>query len=224
MGVEYDTGEEFDSSWNRGDPSSSPARTDSGLAGRDPGHEGRRWRKLVIPPHQAYGPAGSGHRLSGKTLIFVIDRLGTRFRSRKAVAEPRDRAITIFLVIFYKPPTFIRCGHTLDLFLNGRSQSLRRVTLRFAEICPPTKSFIECIFHRKPPGLGLARLTAASSHCCWEPLATPPGTSPRRRSTAPTVDATATLTAPMGWTCMLMFRVVPSIPSISPGVVQLLDP
>ena len=35
-------------------------------------------RKLTIPPEQAYGPAGSGHRLSGKTLIFVIDLLGTR--------------------------------------------------------------------------------------------------------------------------------------------------
>jgi peptidylprolyl isomerase len=32
-------------------------------------------RQLVIPPEQAYGPAGSGHRLSGKTLIFVIDLL-----------------------------------------------------------------------------------------------------------------------------------------------------
>jgi peptidylprolyl isomerase len=30
----------------------------------------------VIPPELAYGPAGSGHRLSGKTLIFVIDLLG----------------------------------------------------------------------------------------------------------------------------------------------------
>jgi peptidylprolyl isomerase len=34
-------------------------------------------RKLTIPPEQAYGRAGSGHRLSGKTLIFVIDLLGT---------------------------------------------------------------------------------------------------------------------------------------------------
>jgi peptidylprolyl isomerase len=32
-------------------------------------------RQLVIPPEQAYGRAGSGHRLSGKTLIFIIDLL-----------------------------------------------------------------------------------------------------------------------------------------------------
>ena len=32
-------------------------------------------RKLIVPPAQAYGPAG-GHPLGGKTLIFVIDLLG----------------------------------------------------------------------------------------------------------------------------------------------------
>jgi peptidylprolyl isomerase len=35
-------------------------------------------RQLVIPPGQAYGPEGGGHRLSGKTLVFVIDLLATR--------------------------------------------------------------------------------------------------------------------------------------------------
>ena len=33
-------------------------------------------RQLVCPPHLAYGPVGGGHRLSGKTLVFVIDLLG----------------------------------------------------------------------------------------------------------------------------------------------------
>jgi len=33
-------------------------------------------RQLIVPPQLAYGPAGSGHRLSGRTLIFVIDLLG----------------------------------------------------------------------------------------------------------------------------------------------------
>jgi peptidylprolyl isomerase len=32
-------------------------------------------RQLTIPPEKAYGSAGAGHRLSGKTLIFVIDLL-----------------------------------------------------------------------------------------------------------------------------------------------------
>lgn len=32
----------------------------------------------MIPPELAYGPAGTGHPLAGKTLVFVIDLLGTR--------------------------------------------------------------------------------------------------------------------------------------------------
>jgi FKBP-type peptidyl-prolyl cis-trans isomerase len=77
LGVEYDTGEEFDSSWNRGQSINFPlgsliAGWQQGIPGMKAG--GRR--KLIVPPHLAYGPAGSGHRLSGKTLIFVIDLLG----------------------------------------------------------------------------------------------------------------------------------------------------
>lgn len=79
VGVEYDTGEEFDSSWNRGESIEFPLRGlirgwQDGIPGMKVG--GRR--QLVIPPEQAYGPAGGGHRLSGKTLIFVIDLLATR--------------------------------------------------------------------------------------------------------------------------------------------------
>jgi peptidylprolyl isomerase len=32
-------------------------------------------RRLTIPPDKAYGPAGAGHRLSGRTLFFIIDLL-----------------------------------------------------------------------------------------------------------------------------------------------------
>ncbi|MFZ4372276.1 MAG: FKBP-type peptidyl-prolyl cis-trans isomerase [Mycobacterium sp.] len=76
VGIEFDTGEEFDSSWNRGESISFPLR--GLIAGWQDGIPGMRVggrRQLVIPPEQAYGPAGSGHRLSGKTLIFVIDLL-----------------------------------------------------------------------------------------------------------------------------------------------------
>ena len=77
LGVEYDTGEEFDSSWNRGQSINFPLG--SLIAGWQQGIPGMKVggrRKLTVPAHQAYGPAGSGHRLSGKTLIFVIDLLG----------------------------------------------------------------------------------------------------------------------------------------------------
>lgn len=75
LGVEYDSGEEFDSSWGRGEPINFPLRSliqgwQIGIPGMKVG--GRR--KLVVPPAQAYG-TGGGHPLAGKTLIFVIDLL-----------------------------------------------------------------------------------------------------------------------------------------------------
>ncbi len=77
LGVEYETGEEFDASWNRGQSINFPLG--SLIAGWQQGIPGMKVggrRKLVVPPELAYGPAGGGHRLSGKTLIFVIDLLG----------------------------------------------------------------------------------------------------------------------------------------------------
>ena len=73
LGVEYETGEEFDSSWGRQETITFPlngliAGWQEGIPGMKVG--GRR--KLTIPPHLAYGPAG-GQFLGGKTLIFVID-------------------------------------------------------------------------------------------------------------------------------------------------------
>ena len=77
VGVEFDTGEEFDSSWNRDQSAKFPLPQlipawQQGIPGMKVG--GRR--QLVCPPELAYGPAGGGHRLSGKTLVFVIDLLG----------------------------------------------------------------------------------------------------------------------------------------------------
>ena len=79
LGVEYDTGNEFDSSWSRGAPIEFPLRgLIKGWQDGIPGMKVGGRRKLTIPPAQAYGAAGSGHRLSGKTLIFVIDLIGVR--------------------------------------------------------------------------------------------------------------------------------------------------
>lgn len=79
LGVDFDSGEEFDSSWSRGESIEFPLNGlirgwQEGIPGMKVG--GRR--TLVCPPAWAYGPAGGGHRLSGRTLIFVIDLLATR--------------------------------------------------------------------------------------------------------------------------------------------------
>jgi peptidylprolyl isomerase len=76
VGVDFETGEQFDASWDRGASITYPltgliAGWQEGIPGMKVG--GRR--QLVIPPDLAYGPAGSGHRLGGRTLVFVIDLL-----------------------------------------------------------------------------------------------------------------------------------------------------
>ncbi|MGI8879438.1 MAG: FKBP-type peptidyl-prolyl cis-trans isomerase [Jatrophihabitans sp.] len=79
VGVEFDTGEEFDASYNRGAPIEFPLQgLIQGWQDGIPGMKVGGRRQLVIPPELAYGPAGSGHRLGGKTLVFVIDLLAVR--------------------------------------------------------------------------------------------------------------------------------------------------
>ena len=79
VGVEYETGEQFDSSWDRGETIEFPLQgLIQGWQDGIPGMKVGGRRQLTIPPEQAYGAAGGGHRLSGKTLVFIIDLLGVR--------------------------------------------------------------------------------------------------------------------------------------------------
>ncbi|MDO5682686.1 MAG: FKBP-type peptidyl-prolyl cis-trans isomerase [Propionibacteriaceae bacterium] len=77
VGVAYSSGEEFDSSWNRGAPLSFPLGAQRVIAGWDQGIQGMKVggrRKLVIPPHLGYGDHGAGGVIApGETLIFVCD-------------------------------------------------------------------------------------------------------------------------------------------------------
>lgn len=78
VGVAFTTGEEFDASWNRGKPLEFQLGAGQVIAGWDKGVQGMKVggrRKLVIPPHLAYGDRGAGGGLiaPGETLIFVCD-------------------------------------------------------------------------------------------------------------------------------------------------------
>ncbi|MFE6236375.1 FKBP-type peptidyl-prolyl cis-trans isomerase [Cellulosimicrobium sp. NPDC057862] len=68
-------GEQFDSSWDRGEPSTFPlsgvvAGWTQGLSGQTVGSQ----VLLVIPPSLGYG-ASEGHELQNETLVFVVDIL-----------------------------------------------------------------------------------------------------------------------------------------------------
>ena len=77
VGVAFSTGEEFDASYNRGAPLDFPLGAGRVIAGWDSGVTGMKVggrRKLVIPPHLAYGDRGAGGVIGpGETLIFVVD-------------------------------------------------------------------------------------------------------------------------------------------------------
>jgi len=77
VGVAYSTGEEFDASWNRGEPLEFQLGTGRVIAGWDQGVQGMRVggrRQLIIPPDLAYGDRGAGRAIApGETLIFVCD-------------------------------------------------------------------------------------------------------------------------------------------------------
>jgi peptidylprolyl isomerase len=77
VGVAHSTGEEFDSSWNRGAPLAFPLGAGRVIAGWDRGIQGMKVggrRRLTIPPHLAFGDRGAGAAIKpGETLIFVVD-------------------------------------------------------------------------------------------------------------------------------------------------------
>jgi peptidylprolyl isomerase len=75
VGVGQQSGNVFDSSWQRGEPAMFPLEGviqgwSQGLVGMQPG--GRR--VLIIPAELAYGDAGAGADIApGETLVFVVD-------------------------------------------------------------------------------------------------------------------------------------------------------
>lgn len=82
VGVAWSTGEEFDASWNRGQPLNFQVGVGQVIKGWDDGLIGMKVggrRKITIPPHLGYGDQGAGNVIKpGETLIFVVDLDGVR--------------------------------------------------------------------------------------------------------------------------------------------------
>ncbi|MHA7293964.1 FKBP-type peptidyl-prolyl cis-trans isomerase [Arthrobacter sp. HLT1-21] len=82
VGVAFSTGEEFDSSWNRGAPLDFKVGIGQVIQGWDQGLLGMKVggrRRLEIPASLAYGDRGAGGAIApGESLIFVVDLMGLR--------------------------------------------------------------------------------------------------------------------------------------------------
>jgi peptidylprolyl isomerase len=80
VGVAFRSGEEFDASWNRGEPFQFKLGKGQVIPGWDAGVAGMRVggrRKLTIPSAMAYGARGAGNGVIAphEPLVFVIDLL-----------------------------------------------------------------------------------------------------------------------------------------------------
>jgi len=79
VGVSWSTGEQFDSSWDRGSPFQITVGVDPVIEGWTIGLQGMSvggQRRLTIPPDLGYGSTGiDGVIAPSETLVFVIDLL-----------------------------------------------------------------------------------------------------------------------------------------------------
>jgi peptidylprolyl isomerase len=77
VGVNYKSGEEFDASWDRGEPFTFMLGASQVIPGWDQGVAGMKVggrRELVIPPALGYGSAGAPPAIPpNETLVFVVD-------------------------------------------------------------------------------------------------------------------------------------------------------
>lgn len=78
VGVLYKTGQQFDASWDRGEPFPFSLGSGSVIPGWEQGLEGMKVggrRELIIPPELGYGSQGTGEIPPNATLVFVVDLL-----------------------------------------------------------------------------------------------------------------------------------------------------
>lgn len=79
VGVNYESGKQFDASWDRGEPFTFTLGAGEVIQGWDQGVEGMKVggrRELIIPPSLGYGAAGAPPTIPpNETLVFVIDLL-----------------------------------------------------------------------------------------------------------------------------------------------------
>ncbi|MFD4370612.1 FKBP-type peptidyl-prolyl cis-trans isomerase [Streptomyces sp. NPDC058486] len=77
VGVTFETGKEFDSSWDRGEPFKFALGGGRVIKGWDRGVRGMRVggrREIIVPPRLGYGKQSPSPLIpAGSTLVFVVD-------------------------------------------------------------------------------------------------------------------------------------------------------
>jgi peptidylprolyl isomerase len=80
VGISWQTGQEFDASWDRGSTFKFKLGERQVIAGWDQGVQGMKVggrRRITIPPMLAYGKRGAGRVIGpDETLVFVVDLIG----------------------------------------------------------------------------------------------------------------------------------------------------
>jgi peptidylprolyl isomerase len=82
VGVSWQTGKQFDASWDRGQTFKFRLGKGDVIAGWDQGVQGMKVggrRRITIPPMLAYGKRGAGGVIGpDETLVFVVDLIAVR--------------------------------------------------------------------------------------------------------------------------------------------------
>jgi peptidylprolyl isomerase len=82
VGANFKSGQEFDASWDRGEPFTFNLGGGEVIQGWDQGIVGMKIggrRELIIPPELGYGPEGSPPTIPpNETLIFVVDLVAVK--------------------------------------------------------------------------------------------------------------------------------------------------
>ena len=82
VGVAWSSKQQFDASWDRGQPFTFGLGQGQVISGWDQGVAGMKVggrRRLTIPPELGYGARGAGGAIKGgETLVFVVDLVDVR--------------------------------------------------------------------------------------------------------------------------------------------------
>lgn len=121
VGVRWEDGAVFDSSFDRGSPVGFAIGVDAVIPGWDSGLVGVKAGSrvlMVLPPDQAYGDTPPGEPIqAGDTLVFVVDVIASHSGSETARGEPaptEDDSLPYVSITPKEPEIIIPAGSPLN--------------------------------------------------------------------------------------------------------------